>query len=65
MNPKQFHNHAFNYPLKRGNYDFKKATIEKFADPNNPIGNSEFHDYVPNMTTKSSIVSYEEFAKIW
>lgn len=31
--PAKLHKKAFKYPLKRSNYDFKKATIDKF-DPN-------------------------------
>jgi hypothetical protein len=64
-NPSKIHKQAFKYPLKRSNYDFKKATIEKFTDPNNPLGGSEFYDYVPNMSSKSTIVNFDEFAKIW
>jgi hypothetical protein len=64
--PSKIHDLAFSYPLKRSNYDFKKANIEKFIDPNNPSSlGGDFCDYVPNLPSKSSIVSFDEFSKIW
>lgn len=54
---------AFKYPLKRTNYDFKKATASSIADPKNgQIGSADFYDYIPNCPLNSTIVLYEEFA---
>lgn len=59
------HKNAFKYPLKRSNYDFKKANIEKYQDPNSQIGSSDFTDYVPNCPLNSQILKFEDFAKMW
>ena len=59
--PKLLSKKAFSYPLKRKNYDSKKAMGE--IDINSAIGD-DFHDYVPNVP-KSEIVSYEDFGQIW
>lgn len=53
---------AFSYPLKRSNYDFKKAKTDGI-DPN--VGGDDFNDYMPNLGLNSTIVSFEEFATIW
>lgn len=58
---KLLHKKAFSYPLKRKNYDYKKATSE--FDPNSGVGD-DFHDYIPNVPP-STIVSYEQFGTIW
>lgn len=59
--PKLLTKKAFSYPLKRKNYDYKKATAD--IDINSGVGD-DFHDYVPNVP-KSEIVSYEDFGQIW
>jgi hypothetical protein len=51
---------AFAYPLKRGNYNFSKAS----TDTGKPSGDDE-EDYMPNVPTNSKILEYEDFAKIW
>ena len=59
--PKLLNKKAFSYPLKRKNYDYKKATAD--VDLNSGVGD-DFHDYVQNAP-KSEIVSYEDFGQIW
>lgn len=60
--PKKLHKKAFSYPLKRSNYDFKRAKADGI-DPN--AGGDDFTDYMPTMALNSTIVTYEEFATIW
>jgi hypothetical protein len=57
--PKKLQKAALNYPLKRSNYDFKKAKAEAF-DPN--TGGSEFSDYMPSFAHNSNIIKLEELA---
>lgn len=54
---------AFAYPLKRSNYDFKKAANNAF-DPNSGIGGSDY-EYIPNVPLNSTIAEYNDFAMIW
>jgi hypothetical protein len=56
---------ALKYPLKRKNYDFKKATIDTFKDPKSQIGESEMSDYMPNCPMNSTILKFDEFVKMW
>jgi len=57
---------ALKYPLKRKNYDFKKANIDTFSkDPNTQIGQSELSDYMPNCPMNSAILKFDEFVKMW
>jgi hypothetical protein len=63
--PHKIHKKALKYPLKRSNYDFKKANIDKFKDPNIQIGDSELSDYMPNCPMNSSILKFEEFVRMW
>jgi hypothetical protein len=51
---------AFKYPLKRSNYDFKKAKAENLDG----LGGSEY-EYIPNVPLNSNIAVYEDFAAIW
>lgn len=60
--PKKLHKAALAYPLKRSNYDFKKAKADGI-DPN--AGGADFADYMPNVSLNSNIVQFEEFAQIW
>jgi hypothetical protein len=56
------HKAAFKYPIKSCSYNFKKASAEKFEK----LGiDEDFYTLVPTMKTKSTIVTLEEFAKIW
>jgi len=67
LDPKKLKKKAFGYPLKRSNYNFKKATGTTFTDTkgSSAIGSSEFHDYIPNCPLNSTIVLYEQFAMVW
>lgn len=60
MDPKKLKKKAFAYPLKRSNYNFKKA-----GAGNLEIGNSEFNDYFPNCPLNSQIVLFEDFTQVW
>lgn len=62
VDPKKLHKAALAYPLKRSNYDFKKAKAEGI-DPN--AGGSDFADYMPNVPLNSTIINFEELASIW
>ena len=64
--PQKIHKKALKYPLKRKNYDFKKANIEALTkDPNSQIGESELSDYMPNCPMNSEILKFDEFVKMW
>lgn len=55
--------YANKYNLKSTHYDMKKIDIEKIQDMKLSV--DEYSNYIPNQGTKSTIVSYEQFSKIW
>lgn len=54
---------ATKYNLKSTHYDMKKIDIEKIQDMK--LSADEYASYIPNQGSKSTIVSYEQFSKIW
>lgn len=61
----KIHKAALKYNLKRSNYDYSKANIDKFKDPHSQIGASELSDYMPNCPMNSTILKFDEFVKLW
>lgn len=57
--------HAFKYSLGHNHFDIKKIDIDKIQNEMKAITVDEFQDYIPLGCGTSSIVSYEQFARVW
>ena len=61
--PSKLRKIAYRYPLRTKHCDMNEPPLENIDGKD--VGGSEFSEYVPIGGSKSTIVSYEELAKIW
>lgn len=57
--------YVLKYKINRTHYEFGRAKIDDLQAQSKEFGGEEFLDFVPATCHKSSIVSIEEFSKVW